>query len=593
MGLAASQARLLTITARKADCEFQSMNLSHQKIALARDMEKISQEYQEALNTTKLVYDYYGSGTSDMALTYDLLMSPSVYNDYYPKLVTDSKNRVMLNSAYAAAARAAGIPAEGLLGTASTTVRNKFIEALAGANIITPNTATTIEGVIYNNELGNGSTISAATTTIEVTYDQLLEMLQVNGYSTTDVGISLGVNSDVLGIGSNEKYTVVHSDGKRETFETGTSADLTIYDLLGNNNQYYISLLAKKGNELPLGEMYYLQQKLVGNDGAAASATGDSQSILDWMFDQFASVLGGTNANDAALAYAHNAVYNLVYPSNGVADQYNKHLEDFGKSKGDREGIFEPENTDMLNAMQEVGTYIKTSGLRDFNTDYEDRSSQYLGMYFTGDKDQGFLHKDRNDKSQVSVNLNNMAKVFLTAFVDYMTSFENGYKYQKNPLSSNVLYEGELNNDFMFEVPVESDIDNNDNQLIANFYDTLFTRICLQGWVENNNVDDADYLSEMFKNGMAYVSSLSDDGYYYQSTYSTDRAILEVTDEDAIAKAEAKYNTEKAKLQNKEDTIDLKMKNLDTEISSLTTEYDTTKSVITKAIEKSFKRYDA
>ena len=82
MGLAASQARLLTITARKADCEFQSMTLSHEKIALSRDMEKISDEYQNATNQTKLVYDYYGTGTSQMNLNYGLLMSPSVYNDY-------------------------------------------------------------------------------------------------------------------------------------------------------------------------------------------------------------------------------------------------------------------------------------------------------------------------------------------------------------------------------------------------------------------------------------------------------------------------------------------------------------------------------
>ena len=68
---------------------------------------------------------------------------------------------------------------------------------------------------------------------------------------------------------------------------------------------------------------------------------------------------------------------------------------------------------------------------------------------------------------------------------------------------------------------------------------------------------------------------------------------MEVTDTEAIARAEAKYNTEKTKIENKEDTIDLKMKNLDTEISSLTTEYDTTKQVISKAIEKSFKRYEA
>ena len=170
MGLAASQARLLTITARKADCEFQSMSLSHQKLALARDMEKVSNDYQTALNTTKLVYDYYGSGDSDMDLTYDLLMSPSIYNDYYPKLVTDAKNRVILNSAYASAARAAGIPAEGLLGTPSSDVRNKFIEALVGENIITSTQAASIEGVTYGNTLGLGDTVSVTQGTTEILY---------------------------------------------------------------------------------------------------------------------------------------------------------------------------------------------------------------------------------------------------------------------------------------------------------------------------------------------------------------------------------------------------------------------------------------
>ena len=38
MGLAAGQARLLSITSRKSDCEFQSMRLSHQKISLSREL---------------------------------------------------------------------------------------------------------------------------------------------------------------------------------------------------------------------------------------------------------------------------------------------------------------------------------------------------------------------------------------------------------------------------------------------------------------------------------------------------------------------------------------------------------------------------
>ena len=172
MGLAASQARLLTITARKADCEFLSMNLSHQKLALSRNMEDVSSEYQKALNQTKLVYDYYGSGDSDMALNYGLLMTPSIYNDYYPKLVTDSKNRVVLNSAYAAAARAAGIPAEGLLGTPSSDVRNAFVESLANYGVITPAQAVGIQGVTYNNGMGLGNGASASTGLTDITYDE-------------------------------------------------------------------------------------------------------------------------------------------------------------------------------------------------------------------------------------------------------------------------------------------------------------------------------------------------------------------------------------------------------------------------------------
>ena len=62
MGLSASQARLLTITARKSDCEYQSMRYSHQKMSLSRNMTDISNEYQNALDATKLVYDFYGTG---------------------------------------------------------------------------------------------------------------------------------------------------------------------------------------------------------------------------------------------------------------------------------------------------------------------------------------------------------------------------------------------------------------------------------------------------------------------------------------------------------------------------------------------------
>ena len=147
-------------------------------------------------------------------------------------------------------------------------------------------------------------------------------------------------------------------------------------------------------------------------------------------------------------------------------------------------------------------------------------------------------------------------------------------------------------NDFLFSVQTATGI-NTDQALQSGFYDAIFNQICLNGWTENNNVNDSDYLQEMIKTGKYMISTCSDDGYYYQGSYSTNTYIREISDDEAIAKAEAKYNTEKQRLNQKEEIIDLKMKNLDTEISSLTTEYDTVKSLISKNIEKGFKRYDA
>lgn len=592
MGLAASQARLLTITARKADCEFQSMSLSHQKLSLSRDMEKVSSEYQNALNTTKLMYDYQGSGESNINLTYGLLMTPSVYNDYYPKLVTDAQNRVLLNSSYAAAARAAGIPAEGLNGTPSSDVRNKFVEALANQGIITATSAATIVGTNYSNTIGLGSTISATATTTDYTYDELIQSIKNNTQSSAAAGLTLGVGGVVNGGGKvfeNERFYTVNADGTVEGVElggdsVGSGVSVTLADLLSSDSQYYLSILSKKGGELPIYGADYLQNKIAGTDG-----------VLDWMMEQFSSVLGGVAANDTALQYAYNAVYDMIVPNSHLQDwhnssEYSDHLD---QKRSDLEKYAEPENDKLKQYMDEIGQGEITRGFGSHDEGKMQKSQNYMGFTYTADKNQSWTHKDRNDKSQVSINLNNIAQAFLTAYVQYMQGIgESKYYFQKGDKSSSNLYDGTDKN-FKFTVYAGSETNDDSTQLLSNFYDAMFNIICTKGWTENDKVDDADYMSEMMKNGMAFISSISDDGYYYQSNYSTDKCILEVTDTEAIAKAEAKYNTEKTKIENKEDTIDLKMKNLDTEISSLTTEYDTTKQVITKAIEKSFKRYEA
>lgn len=99
MGLAASQARLLTLTSRKSDVEGRLMSIANQKLALSRDSAKLSTNYSDALSSKKLTWDV-ADGTKT-PLTYDLLMTQNNLNTAGQYFIADSRGRVILDTALA------------------------------------------------------------------------------------------------------------------------------------------------------------------------------------------------------------------------------------------------------------------------------------------------------------------------------------------------------------------------------------------------------------------------------------------------------------------------------------------------------------
>ena len=59
MGLSASQAKLLSITARLSDNELRSQTITSAKMALANQTTEASKKYIDALNSTKFTYSTY------------------------------------------------------------------------------------------------------------------------------------------------------------------------------------------------------------------------------------------------------------------------------------------------------------------------------------------------------------------------------------------------------------------------------------------------------------------------------------------------------------------------------------------------------
>lgn len=585
MGLAAGQARLLTITARKSDCEYESMRLSHQKIALARDLADLSNEYQNSLNQTKLIYDYYGTGDTSTPLSYGLLMSPSTLNDYLPITITDSLGRVTLNSKYAAAARAAGIPQEGLGSLPSEAMRNAFVQGLYTSGILTKNTAETILGLPYNQQAGFGGGTTTAVTTTSGNIDKLIESLEENG---TEFTTSKLVSSQQIQGAKDDMNNCIIRTKVIDSSGTATdtdSANLTLAKLLSDENQYNLDYYGSVRSEQSPVTATAMMQEYLTNPGG----------FVDWLYDEFSAVLNlGDGYTGKALEYALEETNNLI---NGPdTEEYQKWHDEWLNATGNSDWDESTEwgNGNVNGFLDPVGTQI-SSGVENYDPNVVINGKNYVGfVYAASNKGRD---DDGNDHCTGGINLNNIAKAFLTYFVKYMDGVSNTAAdgKEKYYVTAGSLEENRLaTNDYLFEYTIKTGSEVSSDDLgQATFYDALFNQICTNGWTENDNIEDNEYLQEMLQSGMMYISKMKDDGYYYQANYATDSYIKEISDDTAIAQAEAKYTTEKAKLNAKEETLDLKMKNLDTEISSLSTEYDTVKNTISKNIEKSFKRYNA
>ena len=111
MGLAASQARLLTLTARKADCEYNISIDSMKKMALTREQSDLSKQYYSKLQAKKI--SYYANGKYNKmnyqylmgyGANYTAILSGNMpLKDKNNVILTDSSGRVVLSSAYAKA----------------------------------------------------------------------------------------------------------------------------------------------------------------------------------------------------------------------------------------------------------------------------------------------------------------------------------------------------------------------------------------------------------------------------------------------------------------------------------------------------------
>ncbi len=622
MGLATSQARFLCITARKADCEYKSTELAQQKLEITNQLSDISANYANAMNSTKLVWKN-DLVENDYGLTYNLLMTPSAANDYNPYMVTTSSGAIVLNSEYAAAAKAAGISKAG--GISSADGRDKFIAALVPGGIVTQDTANSIMTTDY------------VATKMD---DGTLKVDKANTSATTgNVGWNSGAGMGSTPLDKNsvdglDKAALIMSDLIGEQLVdwaqllTTSSEQITSAKYDSTIKDYDVQI-KKAATELQYAEAntedYTAKKKaLEALQDAKADFIKEAKKkgIVDVTRDNFQmdnnSIrdTGFTVVSNGTITYDEDTIKKMtigdllssnivLMTQNQSADKMSKYatklMESIASIFGYRNSGHGLNMDSKSNeALEFAMTMVKNINLKASNaitqgSSCDDKAMTNNSAYVNandynriGVGQKNILGTDiKAGTSYQAVSVSNLLSSFLTYYDNYMNGNSSAYVVGKR-VDTSAFVTDDRNYRYFAEAEGTA---TSQKEKLADFYDQLYNNLCEKGWREDASVQDNEYLENALKTGRYAMSSLHEDGYFYQTRYNETGYIVEETDSDAIARAEAEFTQKKAELTYKEDAIDMKSKKLDAEISSLSTEYDTVKQLISKSIEKTFQMF--
>lgn len=619
MGLATSQARFLCITARKADCEYKSTELAQQKLEITNQLSDISANYANAMNSTKLVWKN-DLVENDYGLTYNLLMTPSAANDYNPYMVTTSSGAIVLNSEYAAAAKAAGISKAG--GISSADGRDKFIAALVPGGIVTQDTANSIMTTDYVATKMDDGTLkvdkaNTSATTGNVGWNSGAGMgsTPLDKNSVDGLDISALITSDLIGkqlvdwaqliTTSSEQITSAKYDSTIKDYDVQIKKAATALQYAEANTEDYTA--KKKALEaLQDAKADFIKEaKKKGIvDVTRDNFQMDNNSIRD---------TGFTVVSNGTITYDEDTIKKMtigdllssnivLMTQNQSADKMSKYatklMESIASIFGYRNSGHGLNMDSKSNeALEFAMTMVKNINLKASNaitqgTSVDDKAMTNNSAYVNANDynrigTSGKYVFPTGPVSYQAVSVSNLLSSFLTYYDNYMNGNSSAYVVGKR-VDTSAFVTDDRNYRYFAEAEGTA---TSQKEKLADFYDQLYNNLCEKGWREDASVQDNEYLENALKTGRYAMSSLHEDGYFYQTRYNETGYIVEETDSDAIARAEAEFTQKKAELTYKEDAIDMKSKKLDAEISSLSTEYDTVKQLISKSIEKTFQMF--
>ena len=624
MGLSASQARLLSITARLSDNELHSQQIANSKVRLADKTQEASQEYLDSLNATKLVFTTYNSdgGTIQNPLTAGLMYQ-----------YADMKNQY-------------GI---------SNTSGQLLVSATDAMNF--ENSANVSEFVSkYGVELvDNPKYIAALEAIYGENYGQYFDANDKYGWNTTIDGFTSGDLSTIKQLVTKDPKDLTEADGQTvlnaiqkwtNSFKTNGVEDPNA--LSGSFGAYVDELLnftpsfpkeEDYTEEIQTGGSQDLANKFIDASSGCYNAAMRTSStcylhVLAHLLDLSAGDLTESKYGSPAVPTDYERVYTTTTGNhtvtitdnniNGSTIQSTGYSEDMSEVS---EFICNPDNNVMAASDPDDTTTESSPELYKLLSNYKFvNGEKVLKTFKEKVVDLFYVVQNRASFKDPSITYDELKpylKNFQAELAGSLTTRFDEAKYQsdvnawKNSVSAWLTRIENAKKDYtedLDNIPAPEIPDPEDPK--TEWYINLWHRMngasddkSTEGkngtyykQLDDNLLNSDTWLQFALEHGVVmleqvrFVEEAEDDtGLEYSkwtaTTYGSCSDIAEVEDEVAIARAEAEYTKKLNEIEAKDKKYDNDLKKLDTEHNALQTEYDSVKSVIEKNVERSFKAF--
>ena len=285
MGMAASQARLLTITARLADNELRSQTINNAKMRLSTQSSQASENYINALNNATMKFSNYdvNGGAVSQNLTFNALTAYSSYNTQYG--LANASGQLLVSESEAAMFKNAGgnlnkyLQAHGL---EYTTTYFENIGAMKNDAYPTPFNNISVEDLKSYYEQYSSFESSLELQNFQSSYKAFIkETANLNKAVSTALKsylvnspvdtLNLGLDGDNITVGNTYTITSSSIEAFKNAFK-GTNSNNYNIDKLKNDG--LISETDYKSLEAKINNIKYTERTMHNADGTDTTVNG-------------------------------------------------------------------------------------------------------------------------------------------------------------------------------------------------------------------------------------------------------------------------------------------------------------------------------